>query len=598
MPGISERHFPRETVTLTETTRCGRVSIAAGGTLAAPDGYILSMTVDGTETGSVLESTYATTTTIAPGTWTGDIVLTVAESNPVSMFGATFELRQGLYIGSGGIEEAYSVLPAVTGGRYDDSGAHGIRLFSTGEAFDGVYVADGGYRLAAPLIRFDGNGRLDFAGYGAAIVTTGTSTRLVVDGADISNRGMVRSGVIATGGASVLVKNSVIRTRDGVPPSDYVMSLGPDMMSVPWMLGLSGNVRATVVLGDQTKAAYINSEVSSENWGVLSTDSDSQAHLTAIACHARITGTDGYGTYADGSAIDRFLGTEFRGVTYGAISTGGSVYYGDSTPSAVAAADSSLDLGLTDAELAAIPVRPCVVESRRFGVMFVQGDGGSAEITGGTRLSTGETTFVVKSVGATIDVDGSDGATVSTGNGVLLQLMDTDDPGSPSAVYTDPAYSAPVPARDPGFSVTTAHSTDAVANFTGIALDGSFYNGARSGKNLVLAFTGSRVTGVISATLCKHHVEEIDASLYRQINEVVNTVHEPVNNGVLVTLGSGSSWTVTGTSYLTVLTLASDAAVTAPRGKTVSMTVDGAVTAIERGATYTGTIELTVAPSR
>jgi hypothetical protein len=226
--------------------------------------------------------------------------------------------------------------------------------------------------------------------------------------------------------------------------------------------------------------------------------------------------------------------------------------------------------------------------------MFVQGNGGSADITGGTRFSTGETTFVVKSVSATINVDGSQGATVTAGNGVLLQLMDTDDPGSVSGVYTDPAYSAPVPSKDSSFSVTTVHSTDAAANFTDIELNGSFYNGIRGGRNLVLTFTRSRVTGVISATLCKHYVEKIDASLYRQINEVSNTVHEPVNNGVLVTLGSGSSWRVAGTSYLTVLTLAPDAALTAPPGKTVTMTVDGTVTAIEPGTTYTGTIELTV----
>lgn len=583
-----------ETVTLTETTRCRRVSIAEGGKLAAPDGYILSMTVNGTETGSVLESTYATATTIAPGSWSGDIVVTVAKVNLVPMFGETFGLRQALYVDSSGIEEAYSVLSAVSGGRYDDSGARAIRLLSTGEAFDGVYVAGGDYELTSPLIRFDGNGRLDFAGYGAGIVGSGTSTRLVIDGADIRSRGMVRSGVIVTGGASVIVKNSRISTRDGIPPSDYVPSLGPDMMSVPWMLGLSGNVRATVLLGNESRATYVNSSVTSENWGVLSTDSDSEAHLTGIACQARITGTDGYGTYADGSAIDRFLGTEFYNVTYGAISTGGSVYYGDSTRSAVAAANNSLDLRLSGAELAAIPVRPCVVESRRFGVMFVQGNGGSADITGGTRFATGETTFVVKSVGATINVDGSQGATVTTGNGALMQLMNTDDPGSFAGVYTDPAYTDPIPSKDPGFSLTTVHNTDTVANFTGIELNGSFYNGMRDGKNLVLTFTRSRVAGVISATLCRHHVEKIDASLYRQINEVSNTVHEPVNNGVLLTLGSGSRWTVTGTSYLSVLTLASDAALAAPPGNTVTMTLDGTVTAIQPGTTYTGIIELTV----
>ncbi|MCO6008456.1 hypothetical protein NE236_26110 [Actinoallomurus purpureus] len=52
---------------------------------------------------------------------------------------------------------------------------------------------------------------------------------------------------------------------------------------------------------------------------------------------------------------------------------------------------------------------------------------------------------------------------------------------------------------------------------------------------------------------------------------------------------------MTGTSYLSKLVLASDAAVVAPAGKTVSLTVDGKATAITPGAAYTGSITLTSA---
>ncbi|MGW2649440.1 hypothetical protein ACWC2T_32130 [Streptomyces sp. NPDC001393] len=38
---------------------------------------------------------------------------------------------------------------------------------------------------------------------------------------------------------------------------------------------------------------------------------------------------------------------------------------------------------------------------------------------------------------------------------------------------------------------------------------------------------------------------------------------------------SGSTWTVTGTSYLTRLALDADAAVRAPVGRSLTMTVDG-----------------------
>ncbi|MFD7130947.1 hypothetical protein [Streptomyces sp. NPDC059894] len=87
----------------------------------------------------------------------------------------------------------------------------------------------------------------------------------------------------------------------------------------------------------------------------------------------------------------------------------------------------------------------------------------------------------------------------------------------------------------------------------------------------------------------------IDASNFQELGIVTNTVRPAVNNGVVVTLGSGSAWTVTGTSHLTSLTLAADAAVSAPRGRTLTATVDGTATTLAPGATYTGAITLTVA---
>ena len=81
---------------------------------------------------------------------------------------------------------------------------------------------------------------------------------------------------------------------------------------------------------------------------------------------------------------------------------------------------------------------------------------------------------------------------------------------------------------------------------------------------------------------------------YKQLGEVTNIVHPIINNGVIVSLNGDSKWTVTGTSYLSKLVVAADAAVTAPVGHTVAMTVDGVTTTIVPGSTYTGSIVLTV----
>jgi hypothetical protein len=138
------------------------------------------MTVNGGETGQALTETGGTETTILPGAYRGDIVLTVAEANPVSWQSFTYPFRQGLYVDNTGVVSAKSVLASVVGGQVSNSYAKNIKITSTGEAFNGVYVTDGDYTLENPRFVFTGNGRSDFVGYGAAIVGTGTNTRLVV----------------------------------------------------------------------------------------------------------------------------------------------------------------------------------------------------------------------------------------------------------------------------------------------------------------------------------------------------------------------------------------------------------------------------------
>jgi hypothetical protein len=585
-----------QTLVISQTTRTNLLTIASGGTLAAPTGYSLSVTVNGVETGSALTATGATTTAIKAGTYQGDVVIAVTALNSVAFSGLTFPIRQALFVDGTGVVAASSVLSAVRGGRLTSALADNIRIASTGEAFDGVYVNGGTYELRGPRIRLDGNGRCDFIGLGTAIV--GDGGRLVVDGADIRNHGAVRTGVVAEGGGTVVVKNSTIETRNGVLPSDYQPTVDTSKMeSVPWMLSLSGNVRATNLLGQSTIAAYVNSAVSSEGWGVLSTDSGQDCQLAAFACDLTITGEDGYGSYAIGNATERFLGVNFDVGTYATINRGGAVHYTDLTHEAVTALNTELDLGLTSAEIAALPERPTVINSRRFGMMWH--GAGSFDISGATQVNSAEATFLNKGQQVQITVDGSKGARLNPANGILVQVMENDDPGPVmvdgnlvnAGVYTEPTGT---PAKDDTFDVTTAHDTDAVAGFTDIKLKGDFYNGMRGDLNLALTFTRSSVEGVISATATKHHISTITAAQYKALGEVTNTKQAVINNGVIVDLESGSRWTVTGTSYLSKLTVSADSAVAA-HGGAPSMTVDGVATAIVPGNTYSGAITIEAA---
>ncbi|WP_043662504.1 hypothetical protein [Streptomyces xylophagus] len=605
-----------ETLTLTETTTASVLTIQEGGVITVPDGYRLTLTVNGVETGSqldVLTDGYGGgATAIAAGTYRGTVLLTVAEANDVAFSDLTFPFRQALYVDANGVDESKSVPSAVLGGTVTDTAATGVRLLSDGEAFNGVYVTGGGtYTLSRPRIGYTGNGRCDFIGYGASVVGTGAGTTLVVDGATIRNEGVVRTAVIADATANVVVKNSTIHCADSTLPAEYPADGTSDtryMITVPWMLGLSGNVRATNLLGASTRASYINSRISSEKWGALSVDGGSNCTLTAINSTIANTGGQGYGSYAIGNVTEHFLGCTFDVGDYALIHWGASAHYGDSTRAAVAALNTSLELGLTSTELRRLPEKPSRIHAGRFMVLWYAT--GSVTIDGGTQVTTGETAFVSKAVPATLTVDGSQGARIKPGNGIVFQLMDTDRPssvtvsGKPWKTETIGTYTEPTgsPTKSSTWVTTSPQSTDAKASFTDIDLKGDFYNSVRGGgnanlqgQNLVLSFTDSRIEGTISASTTKHRVSTITVTEYREISEVTNTPAPAVNNGVIVTLGAGSTWTVTSTSYLSTLTLAADAKVRAPHGKTVTLTVDGTTTALTPGTTYTGALTLTVA---
>ena len=590
---------PGQTYTVSATTTVSAVTIEAGGVLTAPAGYSLTMTVNGVETGQVLAATSGADTVFAAGSWRGDIVLTVTAADDVTWQQHVYPFRQAIYADSTGLVGAYSVLAAAVGGQVTNAGAYGVRIASTGQCFDGVFVNGGSYALERPVINLAGNGRCDFVGYGAAVVANNTGTTVVVDGAVISNQGAVRTAAISDNGATLVVKNSSLSVKNGVLPADYVPTVNLDTMeSAPWMLSIDGNVRATNLLGNNSVAAYVSSSVTSQTWGVLSTDSGSDCTLAAVNSVVTNTGDSGYGTYVIGNATEYLLGTQFNVGSYATIFTGGTATYGDSDRETVAALNTSLGLGLTDRELRALTPRPTVVNSRQWGFMWHGAS--NLAISGGTVVNSPHATFLNKGQQLSVTVDGSRGARLRPGDGILVQVIDNDDPGpvmvsgvlENAGVYTQPTGE---PTKDAAFDVATAHTTDSVLSFTDIDLAGNFYNGMRGDLNLVLKFTGSNVAGAITATLAEHHVDKITSANWWELGAVTNTPQAAINNGVIVSLASRSTWTVTGTSYLTALSLDATSAVTGPRGGQATMTVNGKATAITPGASYTGAIVISPA---
>jgi hypothetical protein len=613
--------------TISETTSVDMLVIQPGGSIVAPAGKAVTLTVNGVEMGGVLQSTTGTATILAkPGiykhallTITDENLFDYAPAGPPGTPHVFFAFRQALYVDGTGVVDSKSVLAALLGAKPITPLIKDVSINSIGQNFDGIFVAGGSWTVQNAKIHLTGNGRSDFCGYGAAVVANGTGTKLVVDRSNIVNQGVVRAGIVAEGGANVVVKNSYIETKNGVLPSDYAPTIDTaQMRSVPWMLSLSGNVRATNLLGVNTKASYINSTIKSQGWGVLSTDGCTTPTLTAINSKIEITGKDGYGSYGIGDATENFLGCTFNVASYATISRGSFLHYGDSTPVAVSALNTSLGLGLTPAELTAIPNKATVVNSKRFGVMWH--GGGTLDITGGTVFNTKEATFLDKGQAMSINVDGANGVKLNPANHVLMQVMDDDDPGPDFAtmlntnVYHEPAYP---PANIATWDLNTA--TDAAAaTFANIALKGNFYNSITSvaaggppgappappvGKNLLLTLNHASLEGVVTASEAHHSQADIGSADYRLLGEVTNTPHQAINNGVWVQLNY-STWTITGTSYLTKLVIGQHSAVAAPAGYKLVVTIDkdfdGAGTAVATTLvpyhTYVGYITITVVP--
>jgi hypothetical protein len=222
--------------------------------------------------------------------------------------------------------------------------------------------------------------------------------------------------------------------------------------------------------------------------------------------------------------------------------------------------------------------------------------------------------FIDKGSYTNIQVDGSQGAQLNPGNGIIMQVMDDDEPALDRETMMYKDYEEPTGpvTKDDSHDICIAKATDALANFSNIELKGDFYNSVRGGpknnpmeggissgsKNLGLTFNNASITGVISASDALHYYiskyyPKIGIKDMMAFNRVINTPSAAVNNGVIVTLTNGSKWTVTGTSYLTTLVLDSSSSVTVRKGSSVSMTVDGAAKEIKAG-TYKGNIVITV----
>jgi hypothetical protein len=591
--GANEEWLVGETVSLSE------LALAEGCVVTAVDGHSPTMTVNGVETD------------IKPGTYSGEVVLTPTENILVEYkdmgLDEKYFYRTAVYVKDGELVPEKSVLAAVAEGDVTGSAATGIKITSIGENFNGIIVTgDSKYDIVNPKINFVGNGGNDFAGFGAAILTEGNSD-VTIENADITTTGVVRTALFVGGNSTATINNSRIEVNDGTFPEGYVDRYkGGEgvMMEVPWIMGITGNCRATNVVGNGT-VYYNNTHIKAQAWGALSTDAVKDVKLYATNCTIE-TVESGYGAYADGNSVDTFSGCTFNVPDYGAIMTQGSVVFTDGT----------------------------VVNSGRFGVLAHLGRGGNTlTIEKGSVFNTQKAVIQLKASEPALNPNiVVENAVLNSENGIILQSIATDNPkhrgssgtsqpggsgapmggnmegGPPTGGGSGATPSGGMPPQGgtpPGGGMPTGASgagTDVNAVFRDMTLSGDIINGNTPGSHMFVTFENVAMTGAVTTATTESPLnadgEELtmeDWDLYSLVGEVAHTYGARPDdpNGLSVSLDNASTWTVDKNAYLTELTLADGASVTAPEGHALAMTVDGVETSIQPG-TYKGNIVLGV----
>jgi hypothetical protein len=618
---------------IAETTKLTGLTIAEGAAIKAPKGYCVTMTVNGIETG------------IAAGDYTGDIVLTLTDNFKITghkeamanWAGADF--RAAVFLGKNGITGGNSVLAAAKGYQY----SNGIltvtdTIKSAGEKFNGIIVNADRHEIKDVKIAFEGDGGSDFTGYGAGILVTGETTEATLDNVNINTKGLVRTALTAAGSAKVLVKDSTLIARQGVLPEGYIANaenINGYMKAAPWTLGLDGTNRATNLLGYGT-VTFFNSKVSSEGWGILSSDDTVSIKQNVVNSTVKSDGPSVYGSFGMGSgSVVNILGSTYDVSGFLVNIAGGILNIGPASAENLAGIYAE-DIIKGDSRYNANV--NSTLKSSRFGISA--SNNSNVNIKAGTVINTGLSSFISKGGNTTINVDG---ATITASNGVICQLMDSDDAGAdftnPSVPFrTSYTEESGTPVRISGRDLTTQNhdyagkkldiqsmmlgkklyinkssGLDVVINFSNMTMNGNIFNSTESfvnEKNIGVTSSASNLhvnvknvqyKGDISSSKAEH----IDIGSgntiktianYREVSYVRNTPREVINNGVNVALSGNSVWTVTGTSYLSRLTIDKDSAIVAPEGYKLTMTVDGAEKTIKAG-TYKGNIVFTVTKS-
>lgn len=576
-----------ETWVVPETTHLNQLTIEEGGALAAPEGKVVALSVDGRGYDSI------------PGHYYGNIVLSVADPfmlAPSCIFresGRWSKLRTATVIRDNKIVENESLSAHIVGGEISGKSARDIRITSIDPHFNGLVITgDSNYLVDNGYFAFEGKGDNDFEGAGAGVACY-ENARVDIKNTNFNFNAVTRCVLHAGGNSIVHVSDSELRNDS--PHTD---------MRPAWVMGLDGTNR-TIQLCDSAAIEFDNCYLKGNGWGVISVDGPIQTRMTLRNTKMELSGTRarGYGAFVFGDCKAEFDHCELDVNGYPILMN-------------------------TEHDAYALLTNGTVVKAPLYGMQAFRDCGGRFIVEKGSSIHSGRACMTFKGGCTYVTIDD---ASLVSDEGIICQVTDNDDPGVMVDHYCPPIGEVDVPVE--GRDLTEGRTEyDVFVDIKNSQLKGDFLNsttnlransrvaagahfdlnddalnatvneGAHDStdeedpywedpeqqgpKNLVIKLENASIVGIVSSASQKYRddVTRIDTSNPYEISNIFQTPAPTVNNGVILSLDNDSKWVVTGKSYLTSLSIAETAIVSASR-----MTVDGVETPIAPGV-YKGAI--------
>ena len=520
---------------------------------------------------------------------------------------ASYYFRQALLVDGGAIVEDASVTQAIVGGSYDAAKAEGVTIDAGGTHFNGILIDNGTtFEIADSKFYSYGDGGDDLSGWGASIMADNKSDLTLRD-SYIETAGAIRCALYVDNTSIARVSNTVIYTKETPDTYEEYANLTPAMMKrVPFALGMEGTVRSLNVMADG-QGKFENCIIISTGWGAISTDSGTAydaCHTYALDVNNTLSGIGTMEIAEEGKEYTAVR--ELGGVTYG-FTVGGSGY--------VTYADSGVHNRYTNVEFYS-PDYIQVMGSGRTGSTYIdsylysghtafmtqQTGGGTFELIN-TKVDAEDALIQIKSGAANtgfsnIVVDKCEicfsGKSTRAANGILAELVESDDAGNPGiTTYTinDHAEEA---------AATSSEVADCTASFKNGEYSGDIFNSIYNYKQtLNVVLENAVLDAVISSTTAIHvdlegnvvpngtvlnafmGSKEFDHVNYaaaqggmsgdcKLIGRFRHTPAAMLNNPINVTL-TDSAWNVTGACYLNAVEADADSEIRADKPVTVQV---------------------------